>query len=386
MLKIIRADQALTIPPLTLAIYGEPGSWKTSLASTAEDPLLLDFDRGSHRSAFRKEVVQITDWTEISEITPADLAGFKTLIVDTAGRALDVLTAHIARTEPKLIRSSGDLSLQGYGALKSYFLAWMKRVREAGLDIVMLAHAREDKNRDDVIDRPDLQGGSRDELFKMSDAMAFLHLVGKRRYLEFAPSDAWQAKDPAGLDQVEVPSLETNPHLLASIVRQIKGAISQNAESSRRIVGLIQEFREEVNALEDAEAANALAEHLKTQHLERAVSVPVFHLIMERGKAVGFFFDRTTKAFAPKTEKAEPDTADKPNGQQEPDAEDKPAEQEKPTRRARGSKGSEKPDASAKEQKSEKPARRERSDKGTKMGVDPDAPEKPTRRNKETSE
>ena len=97
-LTIIRAADPIRVERLNLVLYAQPGIGKTSLAFTADLPLLLDFDNGAHRAANRKDTVRITNWSDVADITAADLAPFKTVIVDTAGRALDVLAADIIRT------------------------------------------------------------------------------------------------------------------------------------------------------------------------------------------------------------------------------------------------------------------------------------------------
>src|SRR5690349_4129126 len=113
-LRITRAADPILVDRLNLVIYAPPGLGKTSLAFTAGAPLLLDFDGGSHRAVNRKDTVQVGAWSDVSAITAEDLAPFKTVIVDTAGRALDAITADIIKTDPKG-HKNGALTLPGYG-------------------------------------------------------------------------------------------------------------------------------------------------------------------------------------------------------------------------------------------------------------------------------
>src|SRR6185295_2678119 len=100
-LRITKATDPIEVKNICLTIYANPGIGKTSMAFTAEKPLLLDFDRGAYRSGNRGEVVQVESWADIMGITADDLKPYKTVAIDTAGRALDALTSHILRTNPK---------------------------------------------------------------------------------------------------------------------------------------------------------------------------------------------------------------------------------------------------------------------------------------------
>jgi hypothetical protein len=130
--------------------------------------------------------------------------------VDTAGRALDVLTADIIRRNPKAGRG-GALTLQGYGTLKAEFVAWLKHLNGMGKDVVLIAHMDEQRNGDDIIERLDVQGGSKGEIYKAADAMGRIAIRDGKRILNFSPTDAAFGKNPGQLEPLHDPAPGQRP-------------------------------------------------------------------------------------------------------------------------------------------------------------------------------
>lgn len=204
-LRIISASEPIKVEQLVVTIYGQPGVGKTSLGFTAEAPLLLDFDHGAYRAMGRKDTVPVSAWSDVTNIDTSDLAGYRTVVVDTAGRALDALAADIMRREPKLGRG-GALTQQGWGRLKSEFTAWLTMLRGFGLDVVLIAHGTEKTDGDETIVRLDVAGGSKDEIYKSADMMGRLFIRSGKRMISFDPTDTAYGKNPASLPVQEVPA------------------------------------------------------------------------------------------------------------------------------------------------------------------------------------
>lgn len=274
MLKIVKAAEPMEVKNIVLTIYAAPGLGKTTLGFTADKPLLLDFDKGAYRAAKRGDAVQIASWSDVNGMTADDLADYNTVIVDTAGRALDSLAQDIIAGNPKAGRSDGSLTLQGFGTLKSRFAQWQGFLRSLGKDIILICHMDEQKNGDDTLERIDAQGASKNEIYKSSDAMCRIRLDNKdQRFLDFDPRQGGFGKNPAQLPKFQFPNPETNPHFLADVISQIKTSINKMTS-------------EQADAAKESEEWASCIAEADTVEKFNAQVVP---LMQERGEAFKLF-------------------------------------------------------------------------------------------------
>lgn len=262
-LRILKSSDPIRVERINVCLYAPPGIGKTTLSFTAESPLLLDFDQGAHRAGNRKDTVRVQTWQEVAELTADDLEPYKTVIVDTAGRALDVLTADIIRRNPKAGRG-GALTLQGYGSLKAEFVAWLKSLNSFGKDVVLIAHMDEQRNGDDIIERLDVQGGSKGEIYKAADAMGRIAIRDGKRVLNFSPTDASFGKNPGQLAPLEIPHPDKDPAFLGSVIRRIKDKLNAMTEEQAAAQEVLESWRKTIAKLETLDDFNNKLEDLKS--------------------------------------------------------------------------------------------------------------------------
>lgn len=304
MLRITKSAQPIEVKTLVTVLYAPPGVGKTSMAFTAEKPLLLDFDRGSHRAKNRRDVVLVDKWADVTDVKAEDLADYKTVVVDTAGRALDVLTAEIIQANPKMGRG-GALSLQGYGELRSKFTSWIKLVRSFGLDVVLLAHADEQRSGDDVIERLDVQGGSKNEIYKSADVMGRIFLANGRRTLNLSPTDTAFGKNPGSLPPLEVPDFGKTPDFLAGVIAQTKAALNALTEEQAKAAAALAEWNEKIGKMATVDDLNGLIEPIRGA--DESIRENLKRLLIKTAKGKGFAFDKDSGKFtAPQPASADP--------------------------------------------------------------------------------
>lgn len=297
-LNIVTATQPLTIDHLIVFIYGDPGVWKTSLAFTAKNPILFDFDKGAYRAANRKDTVQITKWSEVATINANDLEGYDTIIIDTAGRVLDMISDQLKTDAKNIRRGSNELSMQGYGKLGSMFTNWLKSLRNMGKDIVILAHAAEDKDGDNIIKRPDMVGGSKKEVYKVADMMGYMTVVqgmqGAERVLAFAPSPNYLAKDSGQLGNITVTDMVNNPSQLANIIQATKDHINSLSAEQVKYQQDLDEVRAKLMEVETVDALNDIKDSINENHpFVKQMKAEVW----QTGQRLGFSYNRDDNKF-----------------------------------------------------------------------------------------
>lgn len=292
-LKITKASDPIKVTAITLCLYAPPGVGKTSTAFTADRPLLLDFDRGAYRAQNRKDAVIVERWGDVTSITADDMADYATIIVDTAGRAIDCLSADIIARNPKMGRG-GALSQQGFGQLKSEFAGWLKSLRLLGKDVVLIAHMDEQRQGEDVVERLDIQGSSKNEIYKLADAMGRLRIIDNKRVLDFNPSQSGFGKNPAQLPVIEVPNFASHPFFLDDVIGQIKGSLNSMSEAALAAMKAQDDLRAEVAEFDTPEQFTKKVDELA----EAAPTIKA--LLVSLAKDKGFAFDKKTKAFTAK--------------------------------------------------------------------------------------
>lgn len=289
MLKIIKASEAMKVEKINICIYSPPGLGKSSLAFTARDPILFDCDGGAYRAKNRKDVVPVTKWSDITNITADDMAPYKTVIVDTVGRALDFLAADIIAANPRMGRG-GALTLQGFGELKAKFVAWLKMLKMFGKDVILIAHMDEQRSGDEVIERLDVQGGSKAEIYKSVDAMGRLSIKNNdERFLDFNPRENSFGKNPCELAVMPVPMASVS--FLAELIDTIKDRLNKVSAESKKADDELQDWTISIGECSTVEELNELLPEIKK------APVAVKFVVHKRAKELNLKFNKLTDMF-----------------------------------------------------------------------------------------
>lgn len=286
-LKIRRKEEPIEVNQIVLCLYSNPGIGKSTLGFSAHEPILFDFDGGAYRAANRRDSVPITSWQDAANVKKEDVADYQTVVIDTAGRALDFLSADIIRRFPKKGYGS-SLTLQGYGTLKAEFGDWLKMLKLFGKDIVLIAHSSEDKNGDDLIERLDVQGGSKQEIYKSADAMGRLSVINGQRTLNFSPTETAFGKNPGNLDALNVPDIATEPDFLGSVIDTIKERLNALTESQVSRQAAIADWLALFDEAQTADDFNDLVANVKKA--DAAIAPIIKGALHNRATKAGFVY------------------------------------------------------------------------------------------------
>lgn len=295
-IKIVPPAEPIATTSLIITLFGQPGIGKTTLAFSAPKPLLLDFDGGAQRAAGRKDIVRVHQWADVAEIAQADVAAYDTVVLDTVGRALEYLSVDLIKSNPKFGRSTGELSMQGYGALKTAFGQWLGRIRTFGKHVILIAHEKEEKDGDNTIVRVDAMGATRIEVIRLSDLVGFVSAINNRRMLDFNPTDRHTGKNCAGFDALTIPHVAQEPDWLAKTMAEALSRMNAQTEAQRAREAEMAHWLEAVAAIPDVKGINAAIPEIPDDPV-------IKRALMNRAKALHLVWNGS--AFAVPAEKAD---------------------------------------------------------------------------------
>ena len=315
---IFTPENTLIVESIKCYLYTDPGMGKSTIAHTADKPVIFDFDKGQHRVSAelrRGTIVRIDSWLDLENLKDDFYSSFKTIVADTVGAMLDAIKDHLAKNTDNLQRDK-SLTLKAQGLAGNLFLKMVRKWENLGKDIVFIAHAVEQESGKDKtkIVRPDLAGKNSSMLYRMSDIMGYLHASTDEngddlRTIYFNPSNSHHGKNSGRLGrihknedgaeictgQVNVPELSASPTFLADLLKQAKDHINTltplQVEELKNIADL-NHCKQVCTEANHAGDLNQLTESLVQEH--KYVN-EMWRAIKARGKEMNCQFNAETK-------------------------------------------------------------------------------------------
>ena len=318
-MPIIKKDAPIPERNIVMVLYGVPSSGKTSVAVTAENPVLIDTDRGYDRAIKRVDTLTASSWEDIQN-SIEELKGYKTIIVDTAKAMLDdYLWDYTQRLDGRLVRNQ----MKHFGAIADMFKQFISKIRSFGADLIFICHDKQ--GGDDVVTHePDCTGSSKNLLNRMADqeGYVFIDQTDNKRKIAFGINGTLVTKDTAGLGTVEIPDATTQPEdfntCMQVIISQTKAAIVGHSENNEAYFKAIDKLHE----VSSVDEANEMLKLTKT--LAKNFQIPLFKLAKAELAKKGFEFSAEAKAFVDKnaSEDKKPSKATKKDAESKEDKAD----------------------------------------------------------------
>lgn len=271
----------------SMLLYGAPGVGKTTLALSAPDPIIIDFDRGMSRvkAQHRKTAIFCDNYEEVlTDIKSPEVSDCQTLIIDTGGSFVTFLQDWAMRTNPTVNRQkNGAISLKGFGAVKSEFSRFTSMVKDVmNKNIIYVFHSQEQQDKDgNAQQRLMCEGAAKNIVWTPCDFGGYVQMIGDQRVICFSPEQEFFAKGCHGINgKYTIPNLgdADSNDFLTRIFDKVKANIEAENEAFAPIreqydKTMIQ-VQDIIENIVDAETANAAVssipalEHVLTSEKE----------------------------------------------------------------------------------------------------------------------
>ena len=279
--------------PVIILIYGVAGVGKTSISNTANNPILIDTDRGYDRACSRADTIVASNWNDVLN-DEGEIKNYSTAIVDTAKAVLDdFLIEYVTRLDYKLKTNKQKM----YGAIGEEFKDFVNRRRSENVDIIFIAHAKEKEVKDATFVFPDITGGSKELLIRIADQIGYISMVNNKRTISFDPTDTAIGKNTAKIEPMEIPDQysEEFPTFMDGLIKKVKQSIHSQTEDQKKALEEVEKLRGEISAIKETTDADAVL--LSLNDKPKTLSMPLKELLNTKVKELKFKFNKETKLF-----------------------------------------------------------------------------------------
>ena len=297
---------------IRILIAGYPGIGKSTLALSAPRPLHIDIDHGIDRiePRYRADYIQPKTYDEVLEdLVPENLGDYDTLVFDTGGKLISLMSLWAIKKDPKYGQKDGSLSLKGYGFVGKEFTRLMDYCfYTLNKHIVMVFHAVEEKDGENTRLRIKVEGQTKNNVWETQDLGGFVEMIGNDRTIGFSNCEKYFAKGTRGIGGVmRIPALTENSanDFLAKLFEQYNAKSAEEIARQEAQKKVYEEAVETVTALvqtvTNAESANAAipiyksVTHALTSERECAL------MWNEKIKELGLFYDKVLKCYTDPT-------------------------------------------------------------------------------------
>jgi len=204
---------------------------------------------------------------------------------------------------------SGTISMKGFGAVKSEFIALTNKLKTLyNKNIIYVFHSQEEKDKDGIaIQRLLCEGSARNIVWQPCDFGCYLHMRNGKRVAGFSPTDEYFAKGCYGIEGlVEIPTLndtDTND-FLTRLFEKARNNIAKESEffEAEKIEHgkIMEQGKALVEKVVDEQTANNFADEFKKLTHKLTSEVEIKAVFKEKLTSLGIAWDKQKMTYTKK--------------------------------------------------------------------------------------
>lgn len=294
----------------SMILYGSPGVGKTTLALSAPDPVLIDFDRGMSRvrTQHRKTSIFCDTYEDVlADLQSPAMKDFQTIVVDTGGSFITYLQDWAMRADPKVNKQkNGAISLKGFGAVKQEFTRFTGYVKDTlNKNLIYVFHSMEQTDKDGNPQvRLMCEGAAKNIVWTPCDFGGYVQMIGNQRVVCFTPEQEYFAKGCHGIKgQIAVPELGPNDenNFITKLFDKAKANIAAEAEEyapiKEQYERVMETARQMIETVTDAESANKVSADLQALAHASTSKTESAKLLKDKAASLGLSYSKSAMGF-----------------------------------------------------------------------------------------
>jgi hypothetical protein len=293
---ILKPSEITANARVRMVLYGPPGMAKSTTSLSAPNVLFVDSDRGWKRiPAQFKNCPRIEPKTYQEVVddlgTPENLVGIETIVIDTGGQLLKFMKRWAIDKSDKNGKRDGALSIQGYGVIGQEFerlIDYIFNVLQK--NVVVIFHSKEEKDGEQTVHRLDVEGQTKNSIFKPMDLAGFMETRGGKIYVSFTPDERYYAKGTGGVvGSIELPNVMKGApnNFLTTLFAKVQENGKEEAAMARDYEALMEKVHGLVEQIDGPETALAALQAILAMKHVFASSVESQRALVDKTKVLG---------------------------------------------------------------------------------------------------
>lgn len=307
-MSLIKKSTELVIPStVKMMIYGQAGMGKTTLALSAPNPLLLDFDNGVKRVNMAHlegvDSVQVNSWYDMKQLMKEDLTPYRTIVVDTIGKMMDFIIESCCNGRQPQIKDWGRINQE---------FTWFTRALSAlNKHIVFVAHRDTRKEGDETVFIPALREKSYNSIVTELDLLGYLEMRNEngiqRRSITFDPTSRNDGKNTCNLPGImEIPSILNvqgqptgkNIFIADYVIKPYEAMLKIKDDQRKGYEAVVTKIAEAIAKISNAEEANEFVKHINDYEHVGASVARAQEMFRAKVTELGLIYDKESKTYA----------------------------------------------------------------------------------------